>query len=153
MRKIRLPALLASLALLAGASACTLGNAAEPELVVYQTPTCGCCGDWAEYMGENGFQVRIVTQADLMPIRREHGVPAVATSCHVAIVQGFAVEGHVPADAVHRLLRERPDVAGIAVPGMPAGSPGMERADGYREAYGIYTFDRSGNLAAYGFRN
>jgi hypothetical protein len=152
MTGLRSRGLVATVAFVLGAAGCAEGRAAEPELVVYQTPTCGCCGGWADHMRESGFNVEVVMRNDLSGIRRELGVPPEAVTCHVGVVGGFAVEGHVPADVVHRLLRERPDVVGITAPGMPVGSPGMERADGHREPYAIYTFNEAGAVAVYDHR-
>lgn len=142
-------------ALLIGAVAtgCRDAAAAGPELVVYATPTCGCCQGWIDHMRENGFAVTVVHQNDLSAIRSEHKLPRELTACHIGVVDGFAIEGHVPADAVSRLIQERPPVLGVAVPGMPGGSPGMERPDGYVEPYEVYTFDESGPLDVFEFRN
>lgn len=122
------------------------GTAAEaasgPEMVVYRSPTCGCCTAWVEHMREAGFRVRVEDRTDLGPVKAEMGVPRDLTSCHTARVGGYVVEGHVPAADVQRLLEERPDVRGLAVPGMPVGSPGME---GPRpERYEVVAFDGEG---------
>jgi hypothetical protein len=93
---------------------------------VWRTPTCGCCGAWVRHLEASGFRVEVTIQDDLSAIKAKHGVPPSLESCHTAVVGGYVVEGHVPADDVKRLLRERPPVAGLVVPGMPAGSPGME---------------------------
>jgi hypothetical protein len=127
-------------------------GAAAPEMTVYLTPTCGCCGAGVDHVKEHGFTVNLVYQDDLSDVRRQHGVPPELTSCHMGVVDGFAVEGHVPADVVHRLLRERPSVLGIAVPGMPAGSPGMELPNGRVDRYGVYTFDSNGPGQLYELR-
>jgi len=109
--------------------ACTRTNAdvesSLPEVVVYKSPTCGCCSDWVAHLEQNGFRVRTTELADVTPIKDRFGVPVSLRSCHTAVIDGYAVEGHVPADDIKRLLRERPEVAGIAVAGMPQGSPGM----------------------------
>jgi hypothetical protein len=148
---IRLRALaFASLALVA--VSCSKPAAAGPVITMYKTPTCGCCGAWADHMRENGFTVQEVIRADLNPIRKEMGVPGNMLSCHTAVIDGYAVEGHVPADVVARLLRERPAVAGIAVPGMPIGSPGMEQL-GRWEPYEVYTFSNGAPKAIYEVRN
>ncbi|MGH7268676.1 MAG: DUF411 domain-containing protein [Candidatus Rokuibacteriota bacterium] len=90
--------------------------------------------------------------ATLHAIKARHGVPAELQTCHTAVVDGYVIEGHVPADLIHRLLRERPAVAGLAVPGMPAGSPGMEAPAGRAERYRIFSFDRSGRTAVFATR-
>lgn len=114
-----------------------------PELVVYKTPTCGCCGAWVDHVRADGFTVRVVEVADTGPFARRLGVPDTLRSCHTAEIDGFAIEGHVPAAEIRRFLRERPDAAGLAVPGMPLGSPGMEMGD-QRENYSVILFDRTG---------
>ncbi|QYX55301.1 CopG family transcriptional regulator [Roseovarius sp. SCSIO 43702] len=103
----------------------TLAGDEEHRMVVTKTPSCGCCTAWAEIARAEGFAVEIVENADYVGTKRAHGVPDDLWSCHSTRVGGYVVEGHVPIEAVRRLLAERPDVAGIAVPGMPAGSPGM----------------------------
>lgn len=104
------------------------------EVTVYKSPTCGCCTLWAEHLAEAGFEVREVERAEMIPVKKELGVPLELASCHTAVVGGYVLEGHVPAEDVARLLTERPAVEGLAVPGMPMGSPGMEgpRKDEYR---------------------
>ncbi|HUH11967.1 MAG TPA: DUF411 domain-containing protein [Longimicrobiales bacterium] len=98
------------------------------EMVVYKTPTCGCCNDWIDHMRAAGFPAEAVdtTHAALQEIKKAQGVPAQMGSCHTAVVNGYVVEGHVPAEDVARMIRERPDIRGLTVPGMPMGSPGME---------------------------
>jgi hypothetical protein len=112
-------------------------------LTVYKSPTCGCCSLWVQHMRSHGFEVKTVDVDDVGRIKAAYGVPSELGSCHTALVGGYVVEGHVPGDAVQRLLRERPNVAGLAVPGMPIGSPGMEVGD-RRDPYSIFTFDRAG---------
>ena len=97
-----------------------------PTVVVYKTPTCGCCTKWVEHLQAAGFKVETQHRDDLSSIRQQQKVPATVTSCHTALVGPYVVEGHVPAADVKKLLAEKPAVKGIAVPGMPMGSPGME---------------------------
>lgn len=147
----RFPTRLRALALVSVAlvaAACSTPAAAGPVVTMYKTPTCGCCGLWADHMRENGFTIREVVRADLNPIRREYGVPGNMLSCHTAVIDGYAIEGHVPASVVERLLRERPAVAGIAVPGMPLGSPGMEQL-GRWEPYEVFSFADGAPRAVY----
>ena len=119
-----------------------------PEVNVYKDPDCGCCSAWAEHMRRNGFRVVTHDVRDLTAVKRKHRVPQALDACHTAIVEGYAVEGHVPADAVRRLLRERPaGVIGLAVPGMPPGSPGMESPTPQR--YDILAFDARGKSRVY----
>ena len=100
-----------------------------PSMVVYKSPTCGCCAKWVEHMEKAGFEVDSRDMRDMNSIKTQLGVPRRAASCHTAVVGGYIVEGHVPAEFVHQLLEEKPEIAGIAVPGMPIGSPGMEGPD------------------------
>jgi hypothetical protein len=112
------------------------------EAKVYLTPTCGCCGKWADHMKAAGFAItrEVTAELDAVPARKR--VPETMRSCHTAVVRNYLVEGHVPADLVQKLLRERPKIAGIAVPGMPAGSPGMESP--YPVSYSIVAFRADG---------
>jgi len=115
-----------------------------PLVEVFKTPTCGCCSQWVEHMRASGFTVRTTDLSDLTEIKKTRGVPDRVQSCHTAVVDGFVVEGHVPAADVHRLLKERPAVAGIAVGGMPVGSPGMEYPGTKAQAYDVMAFDKKG---------
>jgi hypothetical protein len=133
--------LLAAVALVAGLGV-ALRSEAAPEVRVYRSATCGCCVAWARHLAENGFRVQVVDVDDLAQRKAALGVPRELASCHTAEVEGFLVEGHVPASDVQRLLRERPDVRGLAVPGMPEGSPGMEGPE--PEAYTVFAFRRDG---------
>ncbi len=116
---------------------------AHPVIDVSRSPSCGCCGDWITHMREAGFTINDRLIEDLAPLKAQLGVPADLQSCHTALVDGYAIEGHVPAQDVHRLLRERPAAAGLAVAGMPLGSPGME-IDGRQEPYEVILFTTSG---------
>ena len=102
------------------------GSSNAATLKVYKSPTCGCCSKWIGHLEANGFAVEAVDLSDVKPVKRENGVPAELSSCHTALVDGYVVEGHVPVADIRRLLEERPAIDGIAVPGMPSGSPGME---------------------------
>jgi hypothetical protein len=121
--------------------------ARQPSVIdVYKTPTCGCCSKWVEHLRANGFSVRTTDMESTAPVQARHGVPTEVRSCHTAIVNGYVVEGHVPAAEVKRLLKERPRVAGIAVAGMPTGSPGMEMPGVQAHPYYVVSFDRSGRI-------
>lgn len=111
-----------------------------PEIVVWKDPNCGCCGAWVDHMREAGFPVIVNETADMAPVKQRLGVPAVLGSCHTATVEGYVVEGHVPAQAVKRLLAERPEAQGLSVPGMPIGSPGMEVPGVADEDYDVVLF-------------
>jgi hypothetical protein len=100
-----------------------------PVVTVYKSPTCGCCQSWVEHLQADGFQVEVVEMTDRSAVSGGRGVPREMGSCHTAVVGDYVVEGHVPAADIRRLLEEAPDAAGLAVPGMPIGSPGMEQGD------------------------
>ena len=124
--------------LLAGAAALAAANAhaaALPEVTVYKTPWCACCGGWVTHLRRAGFRVQVLEREDLDPIRAQNGVPAELASCHTAKVGPYALEGHVPPADVLRLLKQKPKAVGLAVPGMPLGAPGMEIPNGQREAF------------------
>lgn len=116
---------------------------ALPLVTVYKEPACGCCGEWVKHMQASGFPVETREVADVTPIRRRYGVPDALSSCHTAFVAGYAIEGHVPAADVERLLRERTKAKGLAVPGMVPGSPGMEQ--GRPQPYATIVFDERGS--------
>lgn len=117
------------------------------DIAVYKNPQCGCCDKWVEYLRQNGFRVKTKTITDTNQVKKEHGVPLELASCHTAIVDGYIIEGHVPAATIKRLLKERPAIKGIAVPGMPMGSPGMEGP--YAQRYNVLTFDAKGQTKIY----
>jgi hypothetical protein len=117
-------------------------NTAESSAVtVYLTPTCGCCKKWVEHLKGNGFTVKSIEQEDLSDLKAELGVAPKLRSCHTAVVAGYVIEGHVPADDVKRLLAQRPRITGLTAPGMPQASPGM---DSGRDPYDVLTFDAKG---------
>ncbi len=122
---------------------------ALPPVVVHKSSTCGCCHLWVEHMRQNGFTVDVRDDGDLDAIKHRVGVPYGKGSCHTAEVGGYFVEGHVPASDVLRLLREKPDVKGLVLPGMPAGSPGMEMADGRVQAYTVEQVARDGSTSEF----
>ena len=123
-------------------------SAGATEITVYKTPWCGCCGNWVSHLRDNGFSVTVKEREDLDPIKRKHGVPENLGSCHTATVEGYTVEGHVPAREIQRMLAERPKARGLAVPGMPTGSPGMESNDP-PDRYEVILFDDSGKGGVY----
>jgi hypothetical protein len=111
----------------AGAAEPVASPAAAPPVVrVWKTPTCGCCGKWVQHMRAAGFRVEVTDVANVDPVKQANGLPLKLSSCHTALVDGYVIEGHVPASDVRRLLREKPGILGLAAPGMPAGSPGMD---------------------------
>lgn len=140
--------LLAAAAFLALLPAGAGARPPAPEVLLYKDPNCGCCQKWAEHMQRSGFRVVARDVPDVHAIKRAHRVPEPLGSCHTALVAGYAIEGHVPAQAVRRLLAERPaGVIGLAVPGMPLGSPGMEAAHSQR--YDVLAFDARGGARVY----
>lgn len=155
---------LLSCSMLLGAAACSGGSRGEASdtagaavnvgarpsvpdsalhMMVYKSPTCGCCAAWVDHVKQAGFQVTVIDTANLEPVKQRAGILPGQGSCHTAFVSGYTIEGHVPAEDIRRLLAERPRVAGLAVPGMPVGSPGMEGP--LRQAYEVIAFTRDGN--------
>lgn len=132
------------------------GNAAAAAgpglaMMVHRDPSCGCCEAWAEVAAKAGYRVTVRDDPDMPGVKRRLGVPQALASCHTAEVGGLVVEGHVPMEHVARLLRDRPaGVVGIAVPGMPLGSPGMEVPDGARQPFEVLAFDGQGKVAPFG---
>ncbi len=123
-------------------------TAAVPLIEVYKSPTCGCCGKWVEHLRANGFAVNVHEISDVDAFRAKAGVPAMLAACHTALVGGFVVEGHVPAADIRKLLAERPTSAlGLAVPGMPAISPGMDALHG--PGYDVLLFRADGTTRVY----
>ncbi len=118
----------------------SLAAEALPRMTVTRDPNCGCCGNWVAHVKAAGFPVEMVEAADVMPLKARLGVPDALMSCHTAEIAGYVVEGHVPAEAIKRLLAERPQAKGIAVAGMPVGSPGMEVPGQAPEAYEVVLF-------------
>jgi hypothetical protein len=116
------------------------------EITVYRSPSCGCCGKWLEHMKANGFVVKDVKSDNMDQIKDRYGVPEQLRSCHTAVVDGYVIEGHVPAQDVRELLKQRPGQAvGLAVPGMTTGSPGMEMG-GKKDPFDVVEFDKQGGV-------
>jgi hypothetical protein len=114
---------------------------AKPAMTVFKDANCGCCGVWVEHARAAGFAVEVRLESQMSRVKARLGVPADLTSCHTAIVDGYVIEGHVPSEAIVKLLRERPRLSGIAVPGMPIGSPGMEITGQTPEPFTVIGFD------------
>ncbi len=123
-------------------------HAGARAITVYRSPTCGCCGGWIEHLRAHGFTVDDQKVADLGAVKRRLGVPADMGSCHTAVIDGYLVEGHVPADDIKKLLKDRPAVAGLAVPAMPVGSPGMEAGD-RKDPFSVFAFSKDGSFTSY----
>ena len=119
---------------IAFAAMCVGSAANAATMTVYKSPSCGCCGKWVEHVEKHGFTVKTVPTEDMMALKKRLGVPDAAISCHTTKVGGYIVEGHVPAADIGRLLAQKPKARGLAVAGMPMGSPGMEQG-GHRQPY------------------
>ncbi len=123
---------------------------AAGELVMHRDPHCGCCLAWAALAEQAGYAVRVVEEADMGVVKARLGVPEELASCHTVRVDGLVIEGHVPLAAIAALRARRPDgVIGLAVPGMPRGSPGMEMPDGSVDPYQVFAFDRFGRVSVF----
>jgi hypothetical protein len=120
-----------------------------PSMSVLRDPGCGCCLNWVAHLEKAGFKVTVAESADMARVKDSRGVPQSARSCHTGVVAGYVIEGHVPAADIQRLLKEKPAVAGLAVPGMPAGSPGMEVPTGRTDPYDVLSWDAQGRTAVF----
>ncbi len=133
-----------------GSEELALSASSDADFVVYKSPTCGCCNGWIDHLREAGYSVEavdLVAYQDMQDMKTAEGVPGGLVSCHTATIEGYTIEGHVPAEAIERLLRERPDIKGLAVPGMPMGSPGMEGPN--PEAYDVIAFTEDGRRSVF----
>lgn len=138
--------LMAVLSLATAAPAAAGGNL----VTVYKSPTCGCCDKWVDHLKEHGFEVKGVNSNQVAKIKKDLKVPNALFSCHTAVVDGYVVEGHVPADLIKKMLKEKPKIIGISVPDMPIGSPGMEGM--FSQKYDVLTFDKDGKTSVYATR-
>lgn len=123
-------------------------SSAFPSVTVYKRPSCQCCNAWVTHLRESGFEVDVESQLNMGPVKRQMGVPSSLSACHTAVVGDYVVEGHVPARDVKRLLRTKPSVRGLAVPGMPIGSPGMEQGNRV-EPYEVVSFGPQGKRSVF----
>lgn len=142
--------MLLGMVLAAGAAAAQSRSSRAPKaahVTVFKSPTCGCCAKWIEHVNAAGFTTTTTNVADMAPIKTTHGVPAAVVSCHTSLVEGYVIEGHVPAADIRRLLRERPAIAGLAAPGMPAGSPGMDVPNS--PPFQVLAFDKDGHTRVF----
>ncbi len=119
------------------------------EITVYKSPTCGCCSGWVDHLKTAGFTVTAINQDDMNSIKEKFGVSQQLASCHTAIVDGYVIEGHVPAEDVQRLLKEKPAIAGLTAPGMPMQSPGMQAAGLAPKNYDVLAFDTQGKVSVF----
>lgn len=124
--------------------------AAAQDINVYKRASCGCCGKWIEHLRANGFTPQVHEMQELDPIKQKLGIPQQLRTCHTAQIGGYAIEGHVPADLIRKLLKERPDAIGLAVPSMPPGSPGMEGPS--KIDYAVLLIKRDGSFSTYANR-
>lgn len=122
--------------------------AETPTIKVYKSPTCGCCALWVDHMRAAGFELEVEDTDDMVGVKIEAGLPLQLQSCHTALVGDYVFEGHIPADVIARFLAEAPSTRGLAVPGMPIGSPGMEFGDRV-DPYDVIRFDAAGNTSVY----
>ncbi len=146
-------AVTAILLLSAGSATLVAANHAPPPLAIHvvKSPSCGCCTAWVDYLKTKGFKVTVEHREEFTALKRANGVTAPLESCHTAFINGYVVEGHVPAELITRLIESTPaGVKGIAVPGMPVGSPGME--GGTPQRYTVYTFDAKGKATVFAER-
>jgi hypothetical protein len=130
-------------------AALSLGSVAHAAtMTMYKSPSCGCCGKWVEHVEKHGFTVKTVPTADMQALKQRLKVPADLASCHTTVVGGYVVEGHVPAADIKRLLAQKPKARGIAVAGMPMGSPGMEHGN-HREPYATMLIGTNGKATVF----
>lgn len=127
--------------LIAACGSGTPGN--QPTIEIWKSPTCHCCSKWADYLRDEGFKVIAHNESAMNPLKAKLGVPQSLASCHTGVVDGYVIEGHVPAEDIRRLIAEKPTARGLAVPGMPIGSPGMEQGD-RRDRYETLLFTAEG---------
>jgi hypothetical protein len=118
------------------------------DITVYRDPSCSCCGGWIDYLAAQGFNPQTVMADEMETVKQQQGVPSNLASCHTAIIDGYVVEGHVPVEDIKRLLAEHPSVKGIAVPGMPIGTPGMESGEEH-DSFTVVSFDQQGNTKVF----
>ncbi|HEY7866473.1 MAG TPA: DUF411 domain-containing protein [Psychromonas sp.] len=124
------------------------GSAFAAEMTLYKSPYCGCCKAWAKHVEQAGFEVTVIEQADNNKQHKAYGVTPELASCHTAIIEGYVIEGHVPVADIQRLLKDKPAITGLAVPGMPASSPGMD-VPGNTDPYQVIAFRKDGKTAVY----
>jgi len=144
---MKLKILLTAIAILiAACGAKTPGD--QPTIEVWKSPTCNCCSKWIEYLRKEGFKVVAHNETAMNPLKAKLGVPQPLAFCHTGVVDGYVIEGHVPAADIHKLLADKPAARGLAVPGMPIGSPGMEQGD-RRDAYETVLFTAEGTTQTF----
>jgi hypothetical protein len=133
-------------------SGCVSADDGGHEIHVYKSPTCGCCTDWVDHLEDNGFNVEVTDTNNLNPLKQDAGITPSLASCHTAFIGDYVIEGHVPARDIRRLIAESPDAKGLAVPGMPVGSPGMEMGD-RKDQYQVLLFNDNGQTRVFAEHN
>lgn len=118
------------------------------EMTVYRSPNCGCCGGWIEHAKRHGFEVTDIKTDDLAAIKQKYNLPTQLASCHTTVIDGYVMEGHIPVDDIKRFLTQKPDYAGLAVPGMPIGTPGMESGD-IKQPFEVVAFNKDGAVEVF----
>lgn len=127
----------------------SISNSAKGEITVYRSPSCSCCGAWLEHVQQHGFKIREdIKTDDMAAIKQKYNLPPELESCHTAIVDGYVMEGHIPADDIKRFLKQKPQLAGLAVPGMPIGTPGMEMGE-QKQPFSVVTFNKKGEVKVF----
>ena len=147
----RLMWMIAILLLCFGSPAAAMASTAGEEVVVFRSAYCECCEAWESHIAEAGFVVQDHVADDMDGIKEAMGVPADSASCHTARVSGYVVEGHVPAASIQRMLKERPEIKGLAAPGMPMGSPGMEVDGMVADPFSIFSIANNGTMVEFDF--
>ena len=121
---------------------------ASDNITVFKSPTCGCCNKWIKHLEQNGFKVKGVDVDNVIPYKIKYGLTPRLASCHTAVIEGYTIEGHVPAKDIRRLLKEKPDLVGLSVPQMPVGTPGMEQGD-RKDPYQVIGWDKQGKESVF----
>jgi hypothetical protein len=142
-------AAMAGLAFVVTAVGATLAQSPTTTIAVVKDPGCTCCTKWAAHLEDAGYKVTVTESAEIDALKDSKGIPKAARSCHTAMVGGYVIEGHVPAADIKRLLKDHPDIVGLAVPGMVFGSPGMEVPSGRVDPYDVLAFDKAGHTTVF----
>ncbi len=143
---------LSLIALLTELSMPVAAESEQKEITVYRSSTCGCCKKWVQHLKDNDFKVTDIVTDDMSIVKAELGIPKPLASCHTAVVDGYKIEGHVPASDIKKMLTGKPDVSGISVPGMVAGTPGMEMGD-RKDPYQVISYDKKGQFKVFNQHN
>jgi hypothetical protein len=122
-------------------------------ITVYRSPSCGCCKKWVEHLEKHHFTVKDVTTNNMQSLKQQYGIPSELASCHTAIINDYVIEGHVPADDIKQLLIDKPEIAGLTVPAMPVGTPGMEMGN-RKDSFRVLQFDKESKVQSFSeYRN